>query len=92
MPRYLVERTFPNGLVIPVTDGGAQACQGVVAANAEDGVTWIHSYVTPTASRPSVCTTHRIRTRSGGWPSATSCPSTASPRSACSIRTSTADD
>jgi hypothetical protein len=30
MPRYLVERTFPNGLAIPVTDAGAQACQGVV--------------------------------------------------------------
>ena len=47
MPRYLVERTFPNGLAIPVTDAGARACQGVVTVNAEDGVTWIHSYVTP---------------------------------------------
>jgi uncharacterized protein DUF4242 len=47
MPRYLVERTFPNGLAIPVTDPGAQACQSVVTTNAEDGVTWIHSYVTP---------------------------------------------
>ena len=47
MPRYLVERTFPNGLAIPVTDAGVQACQGVVTTNAEDGVTWIHSYVTP---------------------------------------------
>ena len=47
MPRYLVERTFPNGLAIPVTDAGAQACQGFVTVNAEDGVTWIHSYVTP---------------------------------------------
>ena len=24
MPRYLVERTFPNGLAIPVTDAGAR--------------------------------------------------------------------
>ena len=47
MPRYLVERTFPNGLAIPVTDAGAQACQSVVTTTAEDGVTWIHSYVTP---------------------------------------------
>jgi len=47
MPRYLVERTFPNGLAIPVTESGAQACQGVIATNAEDGVTWVHSYVTP---------------------------------------------
>lgn len=45
MPRYLVERTFPNGLDIPVTADGAQACLAVVGRNAEDGVTWIHSYV-----------------------------------------------
>ena len=47
MPRYLVKRTFPDGLAIPVTDAGAQACQGVIRTNAQDGVTWIQSYVTP---------------------------------------------
>ena len=47
MPRYLIERTFPNGLEIPMTEDGAQACLGVVARNAEDGVAWLHSYVTP---------------------------------------------
>ena len=47
MPRYLVERTFPNGLAIPTTSDGAKACLNVVGNNAEDGVTWIHSYVTP---------------------------------------------
>ena len=46
MPRYMVERTFPDGLAIPLTDAGAQACLGVVKVNADDGVTWIHSYVT----------------------------------------------
>lgn len=51
MPRYLVERTFPGGLAIPMTEGGAQACQGVIAANLEDGVTWVHSYVTPDRTR-----------------------------------------
>ena len=45
MPRYMVERTFPNGLQIPLTADGAATCQTVVATNAEDGVTWIHSYV-----------------------------------------------
>ena len=25
MPRYLVQRTFPGGLAIPTTDGGAKA-------------------------------------------------------------------
>jgi len=45
MPRYLVERSFPNGLVIPMNDEGANTCRTVVANNAEDGVTWVHSYV-----------------------------------------------
>ena len=45
MPRYMVERTFPQGLQIPVTAEGAQACLGVVGRNAELGVTWVHSYV-----------------------------------------------
>ena len=51
MPRYLVERTFPDGLHIPVTDDGAQACLGVVDRNAQDGVTWVHSYVNEDKTR-----------------------------------------
>jgi hypothetical protein len=46
MPRYVVERTFPGGLGIPVDAAGAQICLGVVDRNADDGVTWLHSYVT----------------------------------------------
>jgi hypothetical protein len=46
MPRYLVERTFPDGLAIPVSEDGAQACLSVVEKNADSGVTWVHSYVT----------------------------------------------
>jgi hypothetical protein len=45
MPRFMVERTFPDGLRIPVTDEGAAACLGVVDRNRESGVTWVHSYV-----------------------------------------------
>ena len=45
MPRYLVERTFPDGLSIPVDAEGAEICLGVVDRNADDGVTWVHSYV-----------------------------------------------
>ena len=45
MPRYMVERTFTDGLQIPVTEEGTRACLGVIDANAELGVTWIHSYV-----------------------------------------------
>ncbi len=45
MPRYLVERTFPNGLTIPMTDDGKKAVASVIAKNAELGVTWIQSFV-----------------------------------------------
>jgi len=47
MPRYLVERLFPDGLAIPMTTEGAQTCLEVVGNNAQDNVTWVHSYVTP---------------------------------------------
>jgi hypothetical protein len=47
MPRYLVERAFPDGLAIPVDAFGANQCLGVVDGNAALGVTWIHSYVAP---------------------------------------------
>jgi hypothetical protein len=46
MPRYMVERTFPDGLGIPADSDGARACLSVVDNNADAGVTWLHSYVT----------------------------------------------
>lgn len=45
MPRYMVHRTFPDRLQIAVDDGGADVCRTVVDHNAEEGVTWVHSYV-----------------------------------------------
>ncbi len=45
MPRYVVERSFPEGLSIPIDADGERACAAVVASNAEDGVTWVQSYV-----------------------------------------------
>jgi hypothetical protein len=45
--RYLVERTFPDGLRVTATDDGAEACLAVVERNAQEGVNWLHSYVTP---------------------------------------------
>lgn len=45
MPRYLIERSFPQGLSIPLTDDGRKAVDGVVKVNADHGVTWVHSYV-----------------------------------------------
>jgi len=45
MPRYLVERTFPEGLNIPINDKGEAIFRQVILNNAEDSVTWLHSYV-----------------------------------------------
>ena len=45
MPRYIVQRTFADGLEIPIGDGGSAICQRVVERNADEGVTWLHSYV-----------------------------------------------
>ncbi len=45
MPRYMVQRAFPDGLRIPVDNGGVDICRKVVEQNAEEGVTWVHSYV-----------------------------------------------
>ena len=45
MPRYMIERTFTEGLVIPVDDEGADLCRSVVKKNSEEGATWVHSYV-----------------------------------------------
>lgn len=45
MPRYLVERTLPEGLAVPAGAEGAEACNGVIERNELEGVTWLHSYV-----------------------------------------------
>jgi hypothetical protein len=48
VPRYIVERTFPKGLTIPAS---AKSCLAVVERNADEGVTWIHSYVSDDATK-----------------------------------------
>ena len=45
MPRYLVERTFADCLLIPANAEGRNTCGLVIDHNAEVGVTWVHSYV-----------------------------------------------
>ena len=45
MQRYLVERSFPEGLEVSVNHEGAAMCRMIAINNAEVGVTWIHSYV-----------------------------------------------
>ena len=51
MPRYLVQRTFPQGLHIPVMNGGAELCRGVIERNAAEDVTWISSLVSEDKTR-----------------------------------------
>ena len=51
MPRYVVEREFPEGLQIPVDESGARACLAVIESNLEDQVTWVHSYVSADKKR-----------------------------------------
>jgi hypothetical protein len=51
MPRYVVQRTFPEGLQIPIGSGGAELCSGVVERNAAEGVTWINSFVSEDKTR-----------------------------------------
>ena len=46
MRRFVVQRTFPEGLAIPPTLDGAKICLAVVENNAEEAVTWLTSYVT----------------------------------------------
>jgi hypothetical protein len=45
MPRYVVERTFPDGLRAPDGALGPKTWLLVVERNADEGVTWLQSYV-----------------------------------------------
>ena len=51
MPRYLVERTFADGVALPGLAQEMQARLAFVESNALDGVTWVHSYVVPDRSK-----------------------------------------
>jgi len=45
MPRYVVEREFPDGLQVPIDETGAKACLEIIESNLAEQVTWVHSYV-----------------------------------------------
>ena len=45
MPRYLVERTFPEKLTLPGPEEESKARSTFIDNNTLDGVTWVHSYV-----------------------------------------------
>jgi hypothetical protein len=46
MPRYVVERLFPDGSGIPAGESPA-----IVARNTDEGVTWLHSYLSDDRTR-----------------------------------------
>lgn len=45
MPRYVVERSFPDRLTMSPDEAGAAMCESVVEQNGDLGVTWFQSYV-----------------------------------------------
>lgn len=45
MPRYLVQRTFTDGLRFPIDPTGRSAVDDIAAGNMAHQVTWVHSYV-----------------------------------------------
>jgi len=47
----MVERTFPDGLHIPISEEGAKTCAHVVGVNGAENVTWVHSYVSDDKKR-----------------------------------------
>ncbi len=51
MPRYLIERTFSEGLQISADSKGADKCLKIVNKNLDDEVMWVHSYVSDDKSK-----------------------------------------
>lgn len=45
MPRYLIERSFVEGLDIPSDSNGRKILVSIIACNSDRRVTWVHSYV-----------------------------------------------
>ena len=45
MPRYLVERTFTDGIDVPAGPEGKKILQSIIACNSDRNVTWVLSYV-----------------------------------------------
>lgn len=51
MPRYIIERIFPDGIEIPTTTAGARAMADVVDGNGTEGVGWVTSFVSTDRTR-----------------------------------------
>ena len=51
MPRYVVQRSFRDGLQIPIDSAGGELCRPVIERNAREGVTWVTSFVSEDRAR-----------------------------------------
>jgi hypothetical protein len=51
MPRYCIERELATDLNVLTDGGAAELVRIVLANNLDDGVTWLHSYITPDRKR-----------------------------------------
>jgi hypothetical protein len=47
----MVQRVFSEGLHISIDNGGAEVCRAVIDRNAEEGVTWVSSFVSEDKTR-----------------------------------------
>jgi hypothetical protein len=70
--RYVIERTFPDGLLIPMNDAGRKQVNSVVDTNSGEAVTWVHSYVSDDRTKtfciydgPSPEAIRRVAVRNG---------------------------
>lgn len=54
LPRYLVERTFRDGLDVLPGEEGRKRLEAIICCNADRKVTWVHSYVS-TDRRTALC-------------------------------------
>ena len=52
--RFVVERTIPDGLGLPVSAEGAEQTGTICKVNQEEHVSWVHSYVS-TDKRTTFC-------------------------------------
>jgi hypothetical protein len=73
MPRYLIERTFPDGAAV-VTQAARRHFAPLIDANSNAGVTWVHSYFA-SERRRSWCICDgpspeaiRAAAKASGWP------------------------
>lgn len=71
-PRYLIARVFPDGWAIPGGAEGRERCLAIVERNADEGVTWLHSYLSDDGKQafcvydaPTPEAVRRTATRSG---------------------------